>query len=246
MKKIRLDEFLMQKGDAVDRLAAFVLVTEGRVRVNGQKAVSPAMLIMKDARVEVWRIADQYVGRGALKLAGALDEFQLDPTGMICADIGAATGGFTEVLLRRGAVHVYAIDTAYGKLALKLREDPRVVVKEKTDVRKMPLLPEAVDLAVSDVSLISLRNILPSIVPLLKPDGCVVVLFKPQYETRDPKLLKNGVVVSQVAREEMFADFLRWVEKNGWRVQGKMRSPIRGTTGNVEYLVLLMREFASE
>ncbi len=235
----------MHKGDAADRPAAFVLVTEGRVKVNGQKAISPAMLIMKDARVEVRRIADQYVGRGALKLAGALDGFRLDPVGMVCADIGAATGGFTEVLLRRGAVRVYAIDTAYGKLALKLREDPRVMVKEKTDVRKMPPLSEAVDLAVSDVSLISLRNILPSIAPLLKPNGRAIVLFKPQYETRDPKLLRNGVVVSQVAREELFADFLQWVEKNGWRVRNQMKSPIRGTTGNVEYLVLLAQESAS-
>lgn len=230
---------MMDQNYAADKESAFILVTEGRATVNGQKAISPAQMVTTDARIVVRGIENRYVGRGALKLLGALDEWRIDLSGLVSADIGAATGGFTEILLRRGVRRVYAIDTAYGKLDLKLREDRRVVVMEKTDVRNLQNLPEQVDLAVMDVSLISLRDTLPLATRFLKPEGLVIALFKPQYETRDPRLLKNGVIISQVARETLLNEFLMWADGAGWQTIQHMKSPIRGSTGNVEYLLLL-------
>lgn len=238
MIKKRLDEILVARRDAADKHAAFLMITEGRVFVNGQKAVSPAQIVGFDAKIEV-REGRKYVGRGALKLGAAIQKFGLDVTGKICADIGAATGGFTEVLFERGAKKVYAIDTARGKLAPKIREDPRVVVMENTDIRDLKELPEAVDCIVIDVSLISLRGILPSVRRFLAKDGIVVALFKPQYETRDPKLLRHGIVKDDAVRKKLLDDFTAWAEANGWHILQSMESPIRGTGGNKEYLLYL-------
>jgi len=238
MKKRRLDEALIADGAVQDKKEAFIIVTEGRVFIDGQKAISPAQLIAQGTVVDV-KNADGYVGRGALKLAGALDAFHVDPAGMVGIDIGAATGGFTEVLLRRGAVKVYAIDTARGKLDLKIRQDARVVVMEECDVRHLASLPEQADIAVIDVSLISLRDIVGSARRLLKPSGIVVALFKPQYETRDASLLHHGVIRDPAARQALADDFAVWADQNGWRVHGMIESPIRGDKGNGEYLFYL-------
>lgn len=238
MKKIRLDEFLIQRGDAADKKSAFIVVTEGRVLVNGQKAISPAQFVAAGDRVEM-RGPDRYVGRGALKLDAALEKFKVDVSGKICADIGAATGGFTEALLRRGAAKVYAIDTCHGKLAPKIREDSRVIVMERTDMRNVERLPEAMDLVTIDVSLIPLENILPAVRRLMAPKGLVVALLKPQYETRDQTVLRHGIVRDDAARGHIFKSFLSWAAKNGWKVVNQMESPIRGGKGNVEYLLEL-------
>ena len=238
MKMTRLDAYLIDKGFAHDRAGAFIIVTEGRVFVGGQKAISPAQLIHPQTKIEV-RPAREFVGRGAYKLEGALQSFAVDAWGKICADIGAATGGFTEVLLKKGATKVYAIDTAKGKLALKIRENARVVVIEKTDVRKISHLPDEINLATIDVSLISLRDILPAARRFLKADGEVVALFKPQYETRDATILKNGVIIDSVVHEKLFADFLDWAKQAGWKILNTMQTPIQGSKGNVEYLVWL-------
>ncbi|MFY9462945.1 MAG: TlyA family RNA methyltransferase, partial [Candidatus Sungiibacteriota bacterium] len=221
MKKRRLDEILQERGVIKNKQEAFVIVTEGRVFVNGQKAISPAQFVGVDAKVEV-KNADGYVGRGAYKLEAALAEFGINAAGKICADIGAATGGFTEVLLRRGAEKVYAIDTARGKLALKIRQDSRVVVMEQTDVRHLNALPDPIDIAVIDVSLISLRDILGSVRRLLAPSGAVAALFKPQYETRDAKILHHGVIRDPLEREKLAADFQEWAAKNNWEIKGKI------------------------
>ncbi len=239
MKKRRLDEILQERGATQDKQEAFVIVTEGRVFLDGQKAISPAQLVGEHAKVEV-KNADGYVGRGAYKLEAALAQFGIDATGKICADIGAATGGFTEVLLRRGAEKVYAIDTARGKLALKIRQDPRVIVMEQTDVRDLKALPEQVDIAVIDVSLISLRDILGAIRRLLAPDGVVAALFKPQYETRDARILHHGVIRDPSEREKLAEDFAAWAARNGWEIQAKIESPIRGDKGNGEYLFYII------
>lgn len=238
MKKIRLDKFLIQHGHVADKRSAFIVVTEGRVLVNGQKAISPAQFVMSADRVTV-RGGDAYVGRGALKLDAALEQFKIDVSGKVCADIGAATGGFTEVLLRRNAAKVYAIDTAFGKLVPKIREDSRVVAMERTDVRDLDRLPEAADIVTIDVSLIPLENILPPVRRLLTPTGLVVALLKPQYETRDPTVLRHGVVRDKTARERILNSFLAWAGHNGWKVANQMESPIRGGKGNVEYLLEL-------
>ncbi len=238
MKRRRLDEVLCERHLAGTIQDAFLIVTEGLVFVNGQKAVSPAQPVGTDAGIEV-RNRRRYVGRGAEKLEAAMRSFGVDATGKIAVDIGAATGGFTEVLLDHGAKRVYAIDTAIGKLALKIRRDSRVVVMEKTDVRDLAALPEKADLAVADVSLISLTDILPHVRRLLAPKGRAIVLFKPQYETRDPGMLKHGVLYDETLREALVRDFEAWLPGHGWDAEGKMRSPITGSKGNVEYLFLL-------
>lgn len=238
MKRYRLDEILIKNGLAGNKKEAFLIITEGRVLVNGQKAISPAQLVATDAKIEV-REGPRYVGRGAYKLEAAIREFSIDVKDKICADIGSATGGFTEVLLKHGARRVYAIDTARGKLVPKLREDSRVVVMEGTDIRNLEKLPEAANLVTIDVSLISLRNILPAVRRFLKSDGEVIALFKPQYETRDAKILRHGVVTDTVAREKLLNDFMDWAKNSGWEILGRIESPIRGGEGNVEYLLWL-------
>ena len=241
MKKQRLDEYLIEHKFASDKDEAFIIVTEGRVFVEGQKAISPAQMVLPSAKIDV-RLSLRYVGRAAYKLEGALNAFGVSVDGLVCIDIGAATGGFTQVLLEHGAAKVYAVDTAKGKLAPKLREDARVVVMEETDIRHMERLPELADLATIDISLIGLRDILPAARRLLKPDGIVVALFKPQYETRDPALLRHGIVKDDATRAQLLNDFSLWLTENNWQVAGKIESPIRGSKGNVEYLFLLTRK----
>lgn len=235
---MRLDQYLLDRGLISGLDEAFVVVTEGRVFVNGQKAVSPAQPVRPEDAVEM-RGQREFVGRGAYKLAGALDAFGIEVTGFACADIGAATGGFTEVLLRRGARKVYAIDTARGKLDPKLRNDSRVIVMEGTNALALSSLPEPVNLISIDVSLTSLRVVLPGVRSWLAEKGGVVVLLKPQYEA-DPKDLRHGIVRDDVVRAKIVADFRVWLGRNGWRERGMMESPIRGNEGNVEYLFHLM------
>ena len=234
MKKQRLDGYLIEHSFARNKDEAFVIVTEGRVFVEGQKAITPAQMVAPSAKIEV-RVPMRYVGRGAFKLEGALAAFGVDVAGLVCIDIGAATGGFTQVLLERGAAKVYAIDTAKGKLASKLRDDPRVVVMEETDIRHMEL-PERADIATIDISLITLRDILPHARRLLKPEGRVVALFKPQYETRDPRMLIHGIIKNDKERARLLSDFSAWLGENHWTIVRQMESPVQGSKGNVEYL----------
>ncbi len=224
-----------------------MVVTEGRVFVEGQKAVSPAQPVFLKTQIEI-RGPQEFVGRGAYKLEAALEKFHIDVKNKVCADIGAATGGFTQVLLKYGALKVYAIDTAKGKMAPKLREDQRVVVMEEADVRDIEL-PEPINLVTIDVSLIPLQEILPAVrrflsrtfsdekVRGLSEDGSVVALFKPQYQTRDPKSLRHGIIKDIKVREGLLENFLQWAEERAWKIEGTMESPIRGSEGNTEYLV---------
>src|SRR3989344_1061672 len=238
MRNQRLERILIERGLVKGKHDAFVAVTEGKIFVDGQKAVSPAQLVKPEAKIE-FRGGLGYVGRGALKCEAALESFKMDIRGKICADIGAATGGFTEVLLRHGARKVYAIDTARGKLALKLREDPRVIVLERKDVRDIEFLPDPIRVAVIDVSLIPLEEILPQVRRFLSEDGCVVALFKPQYQTGDKRILKHGILTDKDEREKLLENFLQWAEERAWKILGSMESPIKGSEGNVEYLVYL-------
>lgn len=180
MKHKKLGELLIHRGAAKDQTEAFVFVTGGRVFVNGQKAVSPSQVVTPDDIIEI-RGGKEFVGRGAYKLQAAIQEFGISVENVIAADIGAATGGFVEVLLKHGARKVYAIDAGRGKLDLKLREDPRVVVLEETNVLSMNPLPEAITLVTIDVSFTSLRLVLSAIRSWLASEGVVIALFKPQY-----------------------------------------------------------------
>lgn len=238
MKKKRLDDILISRGLVDDREGAFIVVTEGNVFVGGQKAVSGAQMVDVDADIRV-REDRVYVGRGAYKLEAAIKKFEIDAKGKVCLDIGAATGGFTEVLLNYGAEKVYAVDTAKGKIALKLREDSRVVVMDATDIRNLRELPESSELVTIDVSLIPLREILPHVRRFLTRGGDVIALLKPQYETRDQKILRHGVIKSARDRRKILEGFLRAAKDLGWEVRDWIESPIRGSEGNVEYLIHL-------
>ena len=192
MKKKRLDQILIERGVVTNKDEAFVTVTEGNIFIGGQRAVSPAQIFSADAPLRV-KERSTYVSRGGLKLAAAFDHFGITVEGKICADIGAATGGFTDVMLQNGAAKVYAIDTGMGKLALKLREDPRVVVMEEVNILYLESLPEPIEFAGIDVSFTSLRLVLPALKKFLVSGGEVVALFKPQYEVADFNL-HHGIV----------------------------------------------------
>src|SRR3989344_2582935 len=236
MKKKRLDDILIERGVVEDREGAFVIVTEGRVLVSGQKAVSGAQVIREETDVQIKAIKP-YVGRGAYKLEAALSQFEISAQDRVCLDIGAATGGFTEVLLNRGAKKVYAVDTAKGKIALKLREDSRVAVMDATDIRSLKELPDPIELVTIDVSLIPLQEILPHVKRFLAPAGDVVALLKPQYETRDLRMLRHGVIKNMRDRKRIVEGFLRFARDDGWSIRDYIESPIRGSEGNIEYLL---------
>jgi 23S rRNA (cytidine1920-2'-O)/16S rRNA (cytidine1409-2'-O)-methyltransferase len=180
-----------------------------------------------------------YASRGGYKLAGALDQFGLDVTGQVAADVGACTGGFTDVLLQRGAAHVYAIDVGQGQLVWKLRQDERVVVMERTNARYLDALPESVNLAVIDVSFISLKLILPAVRKWLAAEGQVIALIKPQFEAGPESVGKGGIVRDAAVHRAVLEDVLGWAGDQGWRVGGLIQSPIQGTDGNVEFLIWL-------
>lgn len=235
MKKSRLDDALIKMGFARDRQDAFIVITEGRVFVNGQKAVSPAQAVEEGAGVDVRRAAE-YVGRGAYKLAAAIKEFGIEARGKTAADIGAATGGFVDVLLKAGARKVYAIDAGRGKLDSRLREDSRVSVMENTNALGLESLPEPVDLITADVSFTRLEILLPNVRAWMAPGAEAVVLFKPQYELDDKSALRHGIVRDERERERVALRFSEWLRAHGWRERGRMESPIKGSGGNTEYL----------
>ena len=181
-----------------------------------------------------------YVSRGGLKLQGALDRFGVDPSGLVCADLGASTGGFTDCLLQRGASKVYAIDVGYGQLAWALRQDPRVVVMERTNARHMDALPEPIELLVGDLSFISLAKVLPAIARLTAPGGACVLLVKPQFEVGPDHVDKGGIVNDAAARELACLNVQTTAEELGFTSLGVMESPIKGAkAGNTEYLAWL-------
>ena len=243
MARERLDKLLLDRGLATSRERARALVMSGAVLVRGQPETKPGALV--DTRHEITlRSSDHpYVSRGALKLVKGLDAFAIDPTGQVALDIGASTGGFTEVLLARGARRVYAIDVGYGQLAWSLRQDPRVVVLERQNVRTidLALVPEPAELAVVDVSFISLTLVLPRIAELLQPPAGkpIVALVKPQFEVGRALVGKGGVVRDEAARRGAVTKVRDWANANGFVAGDDVESPITGPAGNVEYLLLL-------
>jgi 23S rRNA (cytidine1920-2'-O)/16S rRNA (cytidine1409-2'-O)-methyltransferase len=237
MTKRRLDVLLTEKGLVESRSRAQALIMAGKVRVAGQAATKPGVLVSVEADLSV--VEDSpYVSRGGLKLAAALTGFDLDPTGAVCADVGASTGGFTDVLLQRGAAYVYAIDVGYGQLAWKLRQDKRVVVLERTNARYLESLPEPIDLAVIDVSFISLNLILPVVVNWLKPTGLVAALVKPQFEAGPEQVGKGGVVRDPAVHRQVLAQVITAAAAAADLVVfGLLPSPITGPAGNHEFLL---------
>jgi len=236
--KERLDVLLVRRGLAGSRSRAQQLIMAGEVSVNGRPVTKAGTRVPVDAHVSVRRPLP-YVSRGGLKLAAALERFGVDPAGRVAADVGASTGGFTDVLLTRGAVRVYAIDVGYGQLAWKLRQDPRVVVMERTNARHLEALPEPVDLVTVDASFISLRLLLPAVRKWLRPEGEVIALVKPQFEAGREEVGRGGVVRDPAVHRRVLRELVAWARARAWRVLGLTASPLRGPAGNVEFFLWL-------
>jgi 23S rRNA (cytidine1920-2'-O)/16S rRNA (cytidine1409-2'-O)-methyltransferase len=238
-QKLRLDLLLAERGLAESREKAQATIFAGQVLVNGQKQEKAGALVPEDAEIRILGETPRYVGRGGLKLEAALKEFQVPVEGQIALDVGASTGGFTDCLLQHGIQKVYAVDVGYGQIAWKLRQDPRVMVIERVNIRDMApsLVPEPVDVAVIDVSFISLEKVIPSVLNFLKPHAAIIALIKPQFEVGRGQVGKGGIVRDEAARRtavKKVADFIRGL---GLEVKGIIPSPITGQDGNVEYLM---------
>jgi 23S rRNA (cytidine1920-2'-O)/16S rRNA (cytidine1409-2'-O)-methyltransferase len=230
----RLDLVLVQRGLAETRERAHALILAGAVRVDGVPATRPALSVADTADVSLVSSGPDYVSRGALKLAKALEAWSIDPTGKVVLDVGASTGGFTDLLLRRGAVRVYAVDVGYGQLHYRLRNDPRVVSLERTNIRDLAELPERAAMAVADVSFISLRLALPPAFALV--DEQVVALIKPQFEAGRDRVGRGGVVRDPNVRRQVIVDLAAWSASQPFQLTAVVPSPIRGPAGNVEFL----------
>lgn len=239
-RKQRLDLLLVERGLVESRNRAQQLIRAGQVLVDQRVIDKPGMAVPSDADIRV-RETLPYVSRGGLKLEAALDTFGIDVTGMVIADVGASTGGFTDCLLQRGAKRVYAIDVGYGQLAWRLRQDERVVVMERTNARYLRRLPEPIDLVTIDVSFISLRLILPNAVRWLAPEGQIIALIKPQFEAGPEDVGKGGVVRDPRVHRRVLCDVLGFAQGHGVALRGLMPSPVTGPAGNVEFLAWLSR-----
>ena len=234
--KQRLDVALTERGLAETRARARALILAGDVEVNGHSETKAGAPVDESAVIAL-RATMPYASRGGLKLAHAVDRFQISVAGRICLDVGASTGGFTDVLLQRGAARVYAVDVGYGQLDWRLRCDVRVVVVERTNIRYLESLPEQPDLAVVDVSFISLRLVLPVVFRRSTAAADCVALVKPQFEAGRGQVGKGGVVRDQAVHRQVLETVIAAATDMGWQARGLVRSPITGPAGNVEFLL---------
>jgi 23S rRNA (cytidine1920-2'-O)/16S rRNA (cytidine1409-2'-O)-methyltransferase len=245
MARRRLDALLVERGLAPTREKAKALVMAGLVQVDGRRADKPGTAVEMEAALEVLEGGCPYVGRGGLKLEGALGPLGVDPEGRTALDIGASTGGFTDLLLRRGAACVVAVDVGYGQLDWSLRNDPRVRVLERVNARHLTLdhlpdgLPAPADLAVVDVSFISLEKVLPAVLDCLAPPADVVSLVKPQFEAGPEQVGKGGVVRDPEVRRRVLLRLIEWIDQRGLALRGLVPSPLPGASGNREFFAWL-------
>jgi len=236
----RLDQALVARGLVPTRARARDLVLRGEVSVDGATALKPAMLVGDDARLDLLGGRADYVSRGSLKLRAALAHFGFDVGGRVALDVGASTGGFTEVLLQAGALRIYAVENGQGQLHPRLAGDPRVHSLEQTDARRLDrsLIPEPVTAIVADVSFISLTKALPAALGLAAPGCWLVALVKPQFEADPHTIPRDGIVKDETARHAAVERVARFIaEQPGWRVIGSLPSPIHGRDGNIEFLM---------
>lgn len=244
---MRLDQLLVERGLAQSRERGRRLILAGEVMLGDRVADRPGLLVEPDIDVRI-KVRLPYVSRGGLKLAAAMDAFAVPVKDAICVDVGASTGGFTDVLLQRGAARVIAVDVGYGQLDWGLRQDPRVTVLERTNARSLSALPPdpvtgqpaRAGVVTIDVSFISLKLILPSVSSWLEPDGHVVALIKPQFEAGRERVGKGGVVRDSQTHRDVLRAVLDWAVEHRWSVCGLIRSPIEGPAGNVEFLAWLV------
>jgi 23S rRNA (cytidine1920-2'-O)/16S rRNA (cytidine1409-2'-O)-methyltransferase len=237
-RRTRVDVALVEAGLVESRQKAQALILAGKVKVGGETVREPARPVLPGAVEMV--AGPRYVSRGGEKLAPALDAFGVDPAGCVAADLGASTGGFTDVLLQRGAVRVYAVDVGRGLIHERLRGDPRVVLMERVNARELEPFPEPVTLLTADLSFIGLEKVLPAARRAAPALEDAVVLFKPQFEVGPGEVGKGGVVRDPALVERALAGFAAWCEANGWRLRGRFPSPIAGPAGNREILLHLV------
>jgi 23S rRNA (cytidine1920-2'-O)/16S rRNA (cytidine1409-2'-O)-methyltransferase len=237
MKKERLDTLVFSRGLTDSRERARTEIMSGNVFVDGQKLLKPGAAVPQEADIILKGITVPYVSRGGLKLNKALEVFRIDPTGKTCLDCGASTGGFPDCLLKKGAGKVYAVDVGYGT-CLEPRSDPRVIVLERTNIRYVTKkeIPDPIDLAVIDVSFISLRLVLPAIIALMHGNSEAACLIKPQFEAGKDKVGKKGVVRDEKTHRHVLEDFIGYAKASGFSPKGLTFSPVRGPEGNIEYL----------
>ncbi|MFZ4761898.1 MAG: TlyA family RNA methyltransferase [Alphaproteobacteria bacterium] len=237
--KIRADLLLFNQGKAESRTQASSLIMAGKAYANGQKIEKTGQLLSIDTDIEVRQQLHPYVSRGGLKLARGLEYFQINPQGQIALDLGASTGGFTDLLLQQGAAKVFAVDVGYGQLAWKLRQDERVVVLERVNARYLTneIITEAPDLLVCDASFISLCTILPASLELVKNGGMAVCLIKPQFEAGPEHVGKGGIVRDPLIHQQVCEKISQFFQQQQWQVQAITDSPIFGADGNKEFLI---------
>ena len=239
MPRQRVDQMLVDRGLVESRARAQALILAGLVYAGDRRVEKAGQTLADDAALAVKGRDHPWVSRGGVKLQGGLDHFGWDVAGAVALDVGASTGGFTDVLLTRGAARVYAVDVGHGQLAWKLRSDPRVVVLERVNARHLDgsHVPENVDLAVCDASFISLAKVLETPLKFVRPGGRLLALIKPQFEAGHGEVGKGGVVRDPTIHERVCAEARAWLEARGWAVEGVTTSPIKGPEGNVEFLI---------
>jgi len=229
---------MVARGLVESRAKAQALIMAGEVVVAGKATIKPGTLVSEEAAITILE-PPPFVSRGGIKLEYVLDQLQLDVSAKVVVDIGASTGGFTDCLLKRGASRVYAVDVGYGQLDYRLRRDSRVVVMERMNARYPIPLPEKVDLATIDLSFISVKKVIPSVAKLLKDNGYLLVLIKPQFEAKREEVGKGGVIKEPLVHAMVLGRFITWVVEHGFRLRGLVASPILGSSGNKEFFVLL-------
>ncbi|MCF4165801.1 TlyA family RNA methyltransferase [Zavarzinia compransoris] len=245
MTKVRLDQLLVDRGLVETRTKAQAVIMAGNVFTGTRRLDKAGDKVAEDIAIEVKGQAHPWVSRGGLKLEKGLVAFDIDPTGLTAIDVGASTGGFTDVLLTKGAAKVFAVDVGHGQLAWKLRNDPRVVVMERTNARRLDadMIPDPVDLVVCDASFIGLEVVLPAALALTRPGARLIALIKPQFEVGKGRVGKGGVVREPELHQEVCDRIEAWVGGlPGWRVLGIVESPIKGPEGNVEFLIGAARD----
>jgi 23S rRNA (cytidine1920-2'-O)/16S rRNA (cytidine1409-2'-O)-methyltransferase len=239
-QKDRLDQRLVAQGLAPSREAAARLILAGAVTVNGAMIDKPAKAVSAESAIVVVTHGSRFVSRGGDKLAAALDACSIDPRGLTCLDVGCSTGGFTDCLLQQGATRVYAVDVGYGQFDWRLRQDPRVVLIERTNIRyiERSAVPESIALTVIDVSFISLTNVLPSILQFLAPNAKVIALVKPQFEVGKGQVGRGGIVRDETQRQGVLQRIVRYADELGLRALQTLDCPIKGKKGNHEMLAI--------
>jgi 23S rRNA (cytidine1920-2'-O)/16S rRNA (cytidine1409-2'-O)-methyltransferase len=236
--KDRLDHRLVAQGLVPSREAAARMILAGDVKVNGAVIDKPGKAVSDEAAIEIISQGSRFVSRGGEKLAAALDACSIDPRGLVCLDVGCSTGGFTDCLLQQGAARVYAVDVGYGQFDWRLRQDPRVVLMERTNIRyiERSAVPESIDLVAVDVSFISLTKVLPSLLQFLAPNARVIALVKPQFEVGKGQVGRGGIVRDESQRQDVLQRIVRLGEKLGLRALKTLDCPVKGKKGNQEIL----------